>query len=227
MTRSGFLARASLGDFVWNDINANGIQDAGEPGINGVTVELFNGSGTSQGTTTTAGGGLYSFTGLIPGDYYLVFTTPAGYSFSPRTSDRMTPSTRTPTPPPDKPPPPPSSPAKMTSPGMPVSISPLPSATSSGMTSTPTASRMLASRHRRRHRPTLQRLRRPPGSPHHHRRQRPLSFTGLIPGNYSLVFNPGGYTFSPQNVGSDATIDSDANPATGITASSTLTSGEK
>lgn len=28
---------ASLGDFVWNDLNDNGIQDAGEPGIGGVT----------------------------------------------------------------------------------------------------------------------------------------------------------------------------------------------
>ncbi len=63
---AGLYQTASLGDFVWNDLNANGIQEAGEPGINGVTVELFNGSGVSQGTTTTAGGGLYSFTGLIP-----------------------------------------------------------------------------------------------------------------------------------------------------------------
>ena len=81
---AGLYQLASLGDFVWNDLNANGIQDAGEPGIDGVSVELFNGSGVSQGTTTTAGGGLYAFTNLTPGDYYLTFTPPAGFVFSPQ-----------------------------------------------------------------------------------------------------------------------------------------------
>ncbi|SDM68334.1 hypothetical protein SAMN05660860_03009, partial [Geoalkalibacter ferrihydriticus] len=31
----------SIGDFVWNDLNQNGLQDAGEPGISGVTVNLL------------------------------------------------------------------------------------------------------------------------------------------------------------------------------------------
>jgi hypothetical protein len=31
---------AAIGDFVWHDLNANGIQDAGETGIDGVTVIL-------------------------------------------------------------------------------------------------------------------------------------------------------------------------------------------
>ncbi|MBN2390640.1 MAG: hypothetical protein JXR84_07955, partial [Anaerolineae bacterium] len=32
---------SSIGDFVWNDINANGVQDAREPGVNGVLVNLY------------------------------------------------------------------------------------------------------------------------------------------------------------------------------------------
>ena len=32
---------ASLGDMVWEDVNYNGIQDGGEPGVEGVTVTLF------------------------------------------------------------------------------------------------------------------------------------------------------------------------------------------
>ena len=32
---------SAIGDFVWNDVNANGIQNEGEPGIAGVTVSLF------------------------------------------------------------------------------------------------------------------------------------------------------------------------------------------
>ena len=52
-------------------------------------------------------------------------------------------------------------------------------------------------------------------------------FTGLTPGTYSVQFvNPGGYSFSPQNVGRNDTIDSDADTTTGITGSYTLTSGQ-
>lgn len=36
------LTSLTLGNFVWNDINYNGIQDSGEPGIKDVKVELYN-----------------------------------------------------------------------------------------------------------------------------------------------------------------------------------------
>ncbi len=80
----GMYVPASLGDFVWEDLNADGIQDAGEPGIENVTVELFDGADVSQGTTTTDAAGLYLFDNLVPGDYYVVFTPPTGYEFSPQ-----------------------------------------------------------------------------------------------------------------------------------------------
>ena len=35
-----YIEPAALGNFVWEDLNANGIQDAGEPGIAGVEVTL-------------------------------------------------------------------------------------------------------------------------------------------------------------------------------------------
>jgi LPXTG-site transpeptidase (sortase) family protein len=74
----------AIGDFVWNDLNRDGIQDGGEPGINNVTVRLYDtATNTLQGTTTTNAAGIYGFTGLVPGDYYVVFTLPAGYTFSP------------------------------------------------------------------------------------------------------------------------------------------------
>ena len=38
---AGFFNTASLGDFVFEDSNANGIQDAGEVGIAGVEVKLL------------------------------------------------------------------------------------------------------------------------------------------------------------------------------------------
>ena len=76
---AGYYELAALGDFVWEDTNANGIQDGGEPGIDGVTVNLMDAAMNVIGTTVTAGGGAYSFTGLTPGDYLVQFVTPAGY----------------------------------------------------------------------------------------------------------------------------------------------------
>ncbi len=76
---------ASLGDFVWEDLDADGVQDAGEPGIEGVTVNLLDGSGNPTGdTTTTDATGAYSFDNLEPGDYSVEFVLPADYQFSPK-----------------------------------------------------------------------------------------------------------------------------------------------
>ena len=69
---------ASLGDFVWNDLNANGIQDAGEPGIPGVPIMLSNGM-----TTTTDANGAYAFMSLPAGIYTVTVGTPAGFAPSP------------------------------------------------------------------------------------------------------------------------------------------------
>jgi len=82
---SGFVQAAHIGDFVWNDTNANGIQDAGEPGIAGVTVTLtgtdINGNPMVLKTTTGANG-IYGFD-VQPGTYTVTFSTPAGYTPSP------------------------------------------------------------------------------------------------------------------------------------------------
>jgi SdrD B-like domain len=69
-----------IGDFVWDDLNGNGIQDSGEPGIAGVTVTL---SGAASGSTTTDANGYYSFTGLSAGSYTVTVATPAGYNATP------------------------------------------------------------------------------------------------------------------------------------------------
>ncbi|WP_293687636.1 SdrD B-like domain-containing protein, partial [Spirosoma sp. 48-14] len=76
---------ASLGDFVWHDLNKDGIQDVGEPPIAGVIVTLYT-DGVISATTTTNASGLYSFTGLTPGNsfsYVVGFTQPSGYTASP------------------------------------------------------------------------------------------------------------------------------------------------
>ena len=75
---------ASIGDFVWLDANQDGIQDSGELGIGGVSVELYDSSDNLITTTTTLGNGSYGFSNLPPGDYYINVTPPTGYSISPQ-----------------------------------------------------------------------------------------------------------------------------------------------
>lgn len=69
----------SIGDFVWNDLNENGIQDPGEPGVEDVTVNLFlynptTKSGTLTDTKQTGADGTYLFEDVVAGQmYYLGF----------------------------------------------------------------------------------------------------------------------------------------------------------
>jgi hypothetical protein len=70
---------AVIGDFVWNDLNENGIQDEGEPGLNGIKVMLYTCDGLLVDSTMSDSGGMYAFDGLEAGDYYLQFFNPFGY----------------------------------------------------------------------------------------------------------------------------------------------------
>ena len=65
----------SVGDRVWQDDNANGVQDAGEPGIQGVEVRIFDGGGAVVGTDVTDSNGDYLFTGLSLTDHVVRITT--------------------------------------------------------------------------------------------------------------------------------------------------------
>ena len=83
---AGINKLGSISDFVWHDMNGNGIQDAGEPGLQGVTVSLLNEKGdTVLKTTTTDGNGLYKFSSLLAGKYQVQFGKPsADYVFTDR-----------------------------------------------------------------------------------------------------------------------------------------------
>ncbi len=74
---------AILGDFVWLDRDGNGMQDAGEPGLPGVTVDLFRAASTPGvdppvASTTTDATGVYAFRGLVADSYRLVFRQALG-----------------------------------------------------------------------------------------------------------------------------------------------------
>jgi hypothetical protein len=64
---------AGIGNYVWEDIDKDGIQDANEPGVEGVVVNLKDASGTVIATTTTDANGFYNFLGLVPGEYSVQF----------------------------------------------------------------------------------------------------------------------------------------------------------
>lgn len=86
---AGFFQASSIGDLVWEDENGDGIQDLGEPGINGVTVSLLDDTGApaigadglvipDQITANVLGvDGIYEFALVAPGDYQVQFSLPA------------------------------------------------------------------------------------------------------------------------------------------------------
>jgi uncharacterized repeat protein (TIGR01451 family) len=82
----GFEPTGSIGDFVWEDLNYNGKQDANEPGIAGVTVNLLDTNGNVVKTTQTGSGndlGKYLFGNVAPGDYSIQVVKPSnGYFFT-------------------------------------------------------------------------------------------------------------------------------------------------
>ncbi|MCI9888961.1 carboxypeptidase regulatory-like domain-containing protein [Micrococcales bacterium 31B] len=80
---AGLISTAALGDTVWEDKNGNGVQDQGEPGVAGVTVNLLDKDGAVIDTTTTDAEGHYIFTDLQPGDYVVEFVAPDGSKFTP------------------------------------------------------------------------------------------------------------------------------------------------
>ncbi|MEA2559984.1 MAG: large repetitive protein [Acidobacteriota bacterium] len=86
----GACDAARLGDFVWVDVNSDGVQNDGPTGLNNVYTRLFApGPDGLPGTlddvplssTLTSNGpggapGWYSFPGLAPGSYLVCFTPP-------------------------------------------------------------------------------------------------------------------------------------------------------
>ncbi|CAN5542591.1 hypothetical protein BH10ACT1_BH10ACT1_17990 [soil metagenome] len=74
------VIESSIGDYVWFDLDADGIQDDGEPPVSDFPVNLtgtdLDGNAVSL-TTTTDAAGAYLFAGLASGTYTVTFD-PAG-----------------------------------------------------------------------------------------------------------------------------------------------------
>jgi len=95
----GFYVPASLGNYVWEDLDGDGIQNDGDSGLNGIPVALYrdvDGDGVAEpggddngpvSTTVTADDplgnpGYYTFTNLIPYTYFVVFEPTESYTFT-------------------------------------------------------------------------------------------------------------------------------------------------
>ena len=80
---AGYLVPGSVTTFVWDDQDADGIQDAGEPGLSNVTVTLRNSSGTVLQTTATDANGIATFEDVPTGTLLrLGFLRPTGHTFT-------------------------------------------------------------------------------------------------------------------------------------------------
>jgi serine-aspartate repeat-containing protein C/D/E len=74
----GELLPASISGSVYHDANDDGIMQSSEVGLPNAIVRLISVDGTVVERQTDALG-RYSFTGLVPGTYSVIETTPAGY----------------------------------------------------------------------------------------------------------------------------------------------------
>ena len=81
---AGLYRAATIDSTVWNDADRDGLRDAGEAGVAGVTVTLLDATGTAVASAITGAAGSYAFSNLKPGTYSLAFdpaTLPAGMRF--------------------------------------------------------------------------------------------------------------------------------------------------
>ena len=73
----------AVGGVKFEDLNANGVQDAGEPPMAGVTISLFPGTPAAPGVSRTAvtdANGHFLFTSVAPGPFFLVEAVPSGFT---------------------------------------------------------------------------------------------------------------------------------------------------
>jgi hypothetical protein len=83
-----YRVTADVGDLVWLDLDADGLQDPGEPGVGGVEVSLHD-AATDEllDQATTASDGSYTLETLVglpggPEEFYLAFDAPGDTIFT-------------------------------------------------------------------------------------------------------------------------------------------------
>lgn len=76
----------NIGNFVWDDLDGDGRQDAGEPGLSGIAVQLWNSAKTQLlAQTVTGSSGSYTVVAPVPGSYRIrVLLNNSAHYFSPK-----------------------------------------------------------------------------------------------------------------------------------------------
>src|SRR6202162_5605186 len=77
----------AIGGVKFEDLNANGARDPGEPGLSGVTILLTPASGGAARTAVTDASGNFLFTDVTPGAYVVNEVVPAGFTQTMPASD--------------------------------------------------------------------------------------------------------------------------------------------
>jgi hypothetical protein len=73
----------NVGNFIWHDLNGDGVQTAGEPGVQNVLVQLWNAAKNDLiDSAVTNASGIYQLTAPTPGDYRVRVLLPTGASFT-------------------------------------------------------------------------------------------------------------------------------------------------
>ncbi len=87
----GFTPTGSVGDFVWDDLDGDGLQDPNEPGLPDVEINVFRvdpetGEPSQEPvhTVTTDSDGAFEVDDLPPGEFIVDVETPAGTDPSPK-----------------------------------------------------------------------------------------------------------------------------------------------
>ncbi|MGL4650874.1 MAG: SdrD B-like domain-containing protein, partial [Caldilineaceae bacterium] len=79
---AGIFDAPNVGNRIWLDTDGNGLQNAGEDGVPGLTVRLINLDNGLIVTDTTDLNGNYGFFDVPPGNYEVEFVPPPGHSFT-------------------------------------------------------------------------------------------------------------------------------------------------
>ena len=78
----GFYEPVNMGDYVWEDLNGDGLQQASETGVVDVVVSVFDAtSSTLVASTITDTNGAYAVL-LPPGNYFVQFSPPTNFVFT-------------------------------------------------------------------------------------------------------------------------------------------------
>ena len=78
----GSVDEGCVGDRAWNDLDRDGLQGVGEPGVAAIQLTLHDASSAPVATTVSDAAGRYYFDDVAPGQYFVTVAPPPGASMT-------------------------------------------------------------------------------------------------------------------------------------------------